>query len=156
MVSTVEQYLNERDAALEELKHHLARAQQKMKVWVNGKRQDVVFNVGDPVYLKLHPCYKKSLVKRYKEELATRYFGPFENLERIGKVTYKLVLPPTANIHPIFHVSQLRRLIGDLPTTPTILKTLTDELVLTMKPEALLGILYDSNESHGAMEALIK
>lgn len=54
-VASVKEDLQSRDAILAELKHHLTRAQEKMKAKVDGKRRNVQFVVGDMVYLKLHP-----------------------------------------------------------------------------------------------------
>jgi hypothetical protein len=67
------------------------------------------FEVGDHVYLKVSPM--KS-VKRFgvKGKLSPHYIGPFPNLEKCGKVAYKLELPPSlAGVHNIFHVSQLKK-----------------------------------------------
>ncbi|KAI3814357.1 hypothetical protein L1987_19110 [Smallanthus sonchifolius] len=47
-------------------------------------------------------------------KLAPRYVGPFKILERIGKVVYKLELPPSlGNVHPTFHVSNLKKCLAD-------------------------------------------
>ncbi|KAL5544363.1 hypothetical protein UlMin_008147 [Ulmus minor] len=49
-----------------------------------------------------------------KGKLSPRYIGPFEILERIGKVAYRLVLPPElSSVHNIFHVSMLRKYVSD-------------------------------------------
>ncbi|KAI3686167.1 hypothetical protein L1987_79840 [Smallanthus sonchifolius] len=49
-----------------------------------------------------------------KGKLAPRYVGPFKILERIGKVAYKLELPPSlGNVHPTFHVSNLKKCLAD-------------------------------------------
>jgi len=49
-----------------------------------------------------------------KGKLSPRYTGPFEILERVGEVAYRLALPPSlADVHPVFHVSMLRKYHGD-------------------------------------------
>ena len=49
-----------------------------------------------------------------KRKLAPRYIGPFEIRARVGEVAYRLVLPPElSRIHPVFHVSMLRKYIAD-------------------------------------------
>ncbi len=43
-----------------------------------------------------------------------RYIGPYEILERIGPVAYRLALPPSfSEVHDVFHVSQLRQCLSD-------------------------------------------
>ena len=49
-----------------------------------------------------------------KGKLAPRYIGPFEILERVGAVAYRLALSPDMlQVHPVFHVSMLRKYISD-------------------------------------------
>ena len=48
------------------------------------------------------------------EKLSPRYIGPYEVIERVGPLAYKLVLPPElSQIHNVFHVSMLRRYRSD-------------------------------------------
>lgn len=49
-----------------------------------------------------------------KSKLDPRYVGPFEILERIGPLAYRLALPPEMEkIHDVFHVSQLRKYVPE-------------------------------------------
>nr|GFB24432.1 hypothetical protein [Tanacetum cinerariifolium] len=66
------------------------------------------FQVGDRVFLKVSPIRG---VKRFgiKGKLSNLFIGPFEILERIGEVSYRLALPPQlSHVHDVFHVSLLR------------------------------------------------
>ena len=54
-----------------------------------------------------------------KGKLAPRYIGPFEIRSRVGEVAYKLVLPPELSwIHPVFHVSMMRKCVADPSHVP--------------------------------------
>lgn len=94
------------------LQQHLNRAQQQMKSQADKKRSFREFNVGDWVYLKLQPYIQTFVAKRANHKLAFRYFGPFQVLDRVGAVAYRLQLPSYSAIHPVFHVSQLRAAAG--------------------------------------------
>jgi hypothetical protein len=63
------------------------------------------------VYLRLQPYIQTSVAQRSSQKLGFRYFGPYKVLKRVGTVAYKLQLPPTAKIHPVVHVSQLKQAI---------------------------------------------
>jgi len=72
-----------------------------------------MFKVGDHVFLKVSP-YKGNLRFGQKGKFTPRYIGPFEILQKVGPVAYRLALPLTLQgIHDVFHVSQLRRYIPD-------------------------------------------
>jgi hypothetical protein len=71
------------------------------------------FEVGDHVFLKVSPW--KGVIRFGRGgKLSPRFIGPFEILERVGKVAYRLALPPAlSEVHDVFHISQLRRYIRD-------------------------------------------
>ena len=65
------------------------------------------FEVEDHVFLKISP--RRGLIRFGKSgKLSPRFIGPFEILERIGEVAYRLVLPPQHfRVHDMFHIRML-------------------------------------------------
>ena len=95
------------------IKRRLETAASRQKSYADPKRRDVEFQVGDYVFLKVS-AMKGVMRFGKKGKLAPRYIGPFEILERIGMVAYRLALPPDmSQVYPMFHVSMLRKYISD-------------------------------------------
>jgi transcription antitermination factor NusG len=134
----VREQLLERDAILDQLKGNLRRAQQTMKDNADKKRKEVTFNVGDSVLVKLQPYRQHSAALRKNHKLSMRYFGPFKILAKIGNVAYKLALPDTAKIHPVFHVAQLKAFRGERDDPYIPLPLTTSDLGPTFTPSQVL------------------
>ncbi|KAK8942987.1 hypothetical protein KSP39_PZI008950 [Platanthera zijinensis] len=109
-----------------------------MASFTNRKRRDLQFSPGEKVFIKLHPYRQLTVARRACSKLAPRFFGPFEVLSHIGAVAYRLRLPVGSRIHPVFHVSQLRRVIGDHPTLDHIPATLDFSGPAPIYPAAIL------------------
>lgn len=87
------------------LKLHLNRAQRQMKSYADKNNSFREFRIVDLVYLKLQPYVQSLVSRRANHKLSFIYFGPFQILDKVGKVVYCLQLPPDSSIHPVFHVS---------------------------------------------------
>jgi len=71
-----------------------------------------IFEVGDLVFLKLQPYRQLSLKKSGAENLKPHFYGHYRVIMRVGEVAYKLELPEGSRIHNIFHVSCLKKALG--------------------------------------------
>jgi len=91
-----------------------------MKRQSDKSRSERRFMVGDWVFLKLQPYVQSSLSHRSNQKLSFRFFGPYRVVQRIGAVAYKLALPDSSAIHPVFHVSQLKASHGTEPVSQAI------------------------------------
>ncbi|XP_019423049.1 PREDICTED: uncharacterized protein LOC109332519 [Lupinus angustifolius] len=140
MVSPVAQSLQNRTEILSTLKQNLVRAQQRMIAQTQSGRNDITFDIGDWFLLKLQPYRQLSLARRSSNKLSPRFFGPYKVNRRIGTVAYELSLPPTARIHPVFHVSLLRWFHGD-PDAQFIPLPVTSENM-----ERIYNIITETNE----------
>jgi len=95
------------------IQERLRMAQSRQKSYSDVRRCDLEFEVGDWVFLKISPM--KGVMRFGKKgKLSPRYIGPYKILRQIGQVAYELELPSELEfVHPVFHVSMLRKCIGD-------------------------------------------
>ena len=91
------------------IRQRLLTAQSRQKSYADVRRRPLEFEVSDHVFLKVMP--KRGVVRFGKRgKLSPRFIRPFEILERVVTVAYRLALPPSmSGVHEMFHVSMLRR-----------------------------------------------
>jgi hypothetical protein len=110
------------------VRESLKVAQTRQKSYADKRRRDLLFEVGDFVYLKVYPVRGTRRLK-VKEKLAPRYVGPFKIVDRKGEVAYQLELPPQlSDMHDVFHVSQLRN-VCEFQMNSYLWKSLTWEVI---------------------------
>ncbi|PKA66820.1 putative mitochondrial protein [Apostasia shenzhenica] len=137
-VETVDRSLQAKEEMLRVIKNHLHQAINRMKVQADKHRRERELQVGDFAYVKLQPYRQHSLARRKSYKLSPRFFGPFEVLAKVGKVAYKLKLPEHAKLHPVFHISLLKKKIGNAPEGETLPLEITSQGHLRVEPMAIL------------------
>ncbi|GKB99015.1 putative reverse transcriptase domain-containing protein [Tanacetum coccineum] len=98
---------------ISQIKDRLKAARDRQKSYADKRRKPLEFSVGDYVLLKVSPW--KGVVRFGKKgKLAPRFVGPFEIIEKVGPVAYRLDLPEELNgVHDTFHVSNLKKCLAD-------------------------------------------
>ena len=105
-VEAVQTMVDRMKTALEEAQANLTVAQSWAKSQVDRSRCNEKFKVGDEVVLST--CHI-SVNQHLPSKLRRRWIGPYRVAEVISPVAYGLDLPPAWQIHPVFHVSNLKR-----------------------------------------------
>ncbi|KAJ4956469.1 hypothetical protein NE237_013252 [Protea cynaroides] len=88
------EFVEETYRVVDIIKERVRTAQNCQKPYVDTRRRDLEFVIGDKVFLKVSPMRG---LKRFgqKGKLSPRYVGPYEILAKHGKVAYQLALPPS-------------------------------------------------------------
>ena len=86
-------------------KENLQRAVSLQQKYYNKRHRDVQFAVGDLMLLSTRNLKMRGIPDKLKK----RFMGPFKIQERIGRQAYRLLLPETWKVHPVFHISLLKK-----------------------------------------------
>ena len=105
--------IQETEEKVKMIRERLKVANDRQKSYADMKRKDIRYEIGEKVFLKVSP-WKKVMRFGKKGKLSSRFIGPYEVIEIVGLVAYRLALPPELEkIHSVFHVSMLRRYRSD-------------------------------------------
>ncbi|XP_070010340.1 uncharacterized protein [Nicotiana sylvestris] len=98
------------------IQERLKAAQSRQKSYADIRQRKLEFQVDDCVLLRVSPM--KGVMRFGKKgKLSPRYVGSYRVTQRIGHVAYRLELPREMSlVHPVFHVSMLKKVVGD-PST---------------------------------------
>ena len=96
--------------------------------------------MGDYVFIKVSP-WKGIMRFGKKGKLSPRYVGPYEVLERVGELAYRLALPPElSQMHDVFHICMLRK---HVPKTSHVVQPtpveLQQDLTYAVEPVQILS-----------------
>ena len=128
-----------------------------MKQQADQHRSEKIFDVGDWVFLWLQPYKQMSLKKAKKDnKLSPRYYGTYKVLQNIGTMAYKLELPASLQVHPFFHVSCLKKVIGEnIPVETTFLE-FDEEGKIVLEPKMVTETRNPKLRNRSISEYLIK
>ncbi|GKB38127.1 putative reverse transcriptase domain-containing protein [Tanacetum coccineum] len=132
----VPELVQETTEKISQIKDRLKAARDRQKIYVDKRRKPIEFSVGDHVLLKVSPL--KGVVHfRKKGKLAPRFVGPFEIVEKVGLVAYRLRLPEELDgVHDTFHVLNLNKCFAD-PTLQVPLNEIQVDTKLNFMKEPM-------------------
>ena len=125
-------------------------------MYADKGRVERQFEVGDLVYLRLHPYRQSTLKHKGAEKLKGRFYGPSRVIRRIEEVACELELPTGSRIHNIFHVSCLKKALEQQVTATEELPPTDDEGHLVLQPEAIIDTRERQLRSRTVREYLVR
>ncbi|XP_019265440.1 PREDICTED: uncharacterized protein LOC109243003 [Nicotiana attenuata] len=126
VLEAVDRGLQAREATLRAVKAHLLKAQDRMKAHVDKGRTDRTYAVGDLI------------------------------THKVGVVAYALALPTHSKIHPTFHISQLKKKIGNHLISPVLPTVHTEHGYVLMASEAILDRRLAQKHGRATTQTLVK
>jgi hypothetical protein len=88
----------------------------------------------------MQPFREKALGRENEPKLASKWYGPFRVLQKVGTGSYRILLPESAKIHDVFHVNQLKKHIGTQAIPNDKLPLVTAEGKIKIAPVKLPSV----------------
>ncbi|KAH7434535.1 hypothetical protein KP509_06G022000 [Ceratopteris richardii] len=156
-VQAAQEFLQDMNFKLKLAKENLKKAQDRAKAYADPKRRDVTFQAGDQVYIRI-PERSEKFKTGQCAMLSPRYCGPFPITKKVGLRAYELQLPYESWIHPVFHVSRLRKSLTDLDNLvgQQVIPPIPVNETVPHEPERTLRTRDKRKRSHLYEECLVK
>ena len=141
-------------SSLQAAKENISKAQQQQSFIANRHRRLQTFNLGDQVLLstKNLPVTGATTIKKF----SSRFIGPFSITQAVNNVSYRLHLPSTMQIHPVFHVSLLKPYHDPSLNHHSRLPAPPDPLIIHGEKEYFVEAILDTRLRHNQREYLVK
>ena len=147
--------IQETEEKVKRIRKRFKVATDRQKSYADMKRKDIRYKIGEKVFLKVSP-WKKLMRFGKKGKLSPRFISPYEVIEKVGPVAYKLALPPEfEKIHSVFHVSMLRRYRSD-PSHVVSSETIELRPDLTYEEESIDILAREVKELRNKKISLVK
>ena len=128
----------------------------KKTLYADMKRTERYFEVGDLVFFRFQPYNQRTLKRSGAEKLKPRFYGPYKVTRKVGEVAYEFEPLPNRKIHNLFHVSFLKKFLGQKTIVSIELQPLEDEGKLILIPEEFLDIRGKRLRNRSIIEHLVK
>lgn len=103
------QFIEEFEGIRMAAKDALARAQAVYERSYNSSHLPISFEIGDQVMINVHSLRFPDVTEGKGLKLTRRYEGPFEIVDKLSNVTYRLRIPHTYDIHPVLSIAHLEK-----------------------------------------------
>ena len=156
-VQVVEDHLQHQQEVHQILKDNLITSKNKVKQQVNQHHSERCLEEGDWLFFRMQP-YKQISIKQLNKDnkLAPKYHGPQKVLQKIGSMTYKLELPASSRVHPVFHVSCLKKAIRHTLPIQIVLLEVDEEGKVILEPKKFSKTRTKQLRNHVINEYLVK
>ena len=147
--------IQETEEKVKMIRDRLKVAIDRQKLYADMKRKYIRYEIDEKVFLKVSP-WKKVMRFGKKSKLSPRFIGPYEVIEKVDPVAYRLALPlELENIHSVFHVSMLRRYRSD-PTHVVSSETIELRPDLTYEEDPVEILAREVKELRNKKISLVK
>jgi hypothetical protein len=148
--------VEESQRILQSVRENLQSTQNQQKIYANRHRVECSFEVGDLVFLRLQPYRQSSLKRSRAGKMKPKFYGPYRFIRRICEVAYELELSEGSKIYNVFHVSCLKKAVGQQVSTSKEFPPLDEEGQFELVPEEVLEQRERRLRSRIIMDCLVR